>query len=310
MSPRGDASPFGDESKSYLRFAAPQNLNKYFNQLEGVLDGLVVDRALSVGEIQSLQRWRDSVVDVAHRAPFRELVEMLDEIFSDGVVEAEEIEDLKWLVRSQSKANPYYDAVTSDIQRLHGMMAGVLADGRVTDAEIRGLAEWVEDHEHLRMVHPYEELYSLLTYILEDNVITNEERALLRTFINDYSPASEQRVITYSGISVGDLKLNTLCSVNVDVQLEGRTVCFTGRSSLFTRRQLKPAIEERGGHFSRNMSQKVDYLVVGHEGNPCWAFAKMGRKIQQALDLRKQGSRLAIIKDEEFVDSIGWYETR
>ena len=297
---------FGDELNINFKYASRQNQEKYLHQLEGLLEGLVVDDQVSIGEQKMLSQWRDSVAEYAHRAPYREIVEMLDDIFRDGIVDVEEVEDLKWLVNRYSRNSRVYKAVTADIQKLHGLMAGVLADGELTEDEIRGMADWLDDREHLRKTYPFEELYALILKVLEDGEIDVSERQLLTAYMLDLSPASENKVVEFIGLSVSDMNLQPLCAVNVDVELSGNTVCFTGKSDLFTRRSLKPLIEAEGGFFTDRLTQKVDYLVVGDEGNPCWAFAKYGRKIDLAREMRKRGSELLIIRDAEFVDSLGW----
>jgi hypothetical protein len=41
----------------------------------------------------------------------------------------------------------------------------------------------------------------------------------------------------------------------------------------------------------------LDYMVFGTAGNPCWAYACYGRKVEQAVALRKEGYRLMIVHD-------------
>jgi hypothetical protein len=53
-----------------------------------------------------------------------------------------------------------------------------------------------------------------------------------------------------------------------------------------------------------SVSSKVDYLIIGADGNPCWAYACYGRKVEMAVQLRKQGSRLQLIHEHDFHDAI------
>ena len=48
----------------------------------------------------------------------------------------------------------------------------------------------------------------------------------------------------------------------------------------------------------------MDYLIVGADGNPCWAFACYGRKIEKAMELRKAGARIALVHESDFHDAV------
>ena len=50
--------------------------------------------------------------------------------------------------------------------------------------------------------------------------------------------------------------------------------------------------------------KRVDYLVIGADGNPCWAFACYGRKVEKAVELRKSGVRIMIIHESDFHDAV------
>ncbi len=44
--------------------------------------------------------------------------------------------------------------------------------------------------------------------------------------------------------------------------------------------------------------------MVGAKGNPCWAFACYGRKVEEAMALRKAGNRLLIVHENDFFDAL------
>ena len=52
------------------------------------------------------------------------------------------------------------------------------------------------------------------------------------------------------------------------------------------------------------VSPKTDYLIVGNAGNPCWAFACYGRKIEDAIRLRKDGAKVVIVNETDFWDAV------
>lgn len=42
------------------------------------------------------------------------------------------------------------DACKNDMQVLHGLLQGVVADGKINDMEISALQSWILDHDHLK----------------------------------------------------------------------------------------------------------------------------------------------------------------
>ena len=63
-------------------------------------------------------------------------------------------------------------------------------------------------------------------------------------------------------------------------------------------------MRELGGQPHGNVTSKLNYLVIGAEGNPCWAFACYGRKVEKAVELRKKGVRVVIVHENDFHDGV------
>ena len=62
--------------------------------------------------------------------------------------------------------------------------------------------------------------------------------------------------------------------------------------------------QDRGAKVVESVSAELDYLVVGVSGNPCWAYPSYGRKIEKAMELRRQGSQLLIVHKSDFFDAL------
>lgn len=88
--------------------------------------------------------------------------------------------------------------------------------------------------------------------------------------------------------------------MNPNVVILNNTFCFTGTSSRTKRSEIKEIIESLGGTFSNSVTKKTRYLVIGDEGNPCWAFACYGRKVEKAVANRKEGLPIQIIHENYF----------
>ena len=63
-------------------------------------------------------------------------------------------------------------------------------------------------------------------------------------------------------------------------------------------------VADVGGLSRSSVTAKTDYLIVGNAGNPCWAYACYGRKIEEAVQLRKQGAKVIIVNETDFWDAL------
>lgn len=293
---------------SYLRFCSRQNLDRSFHQLEGVLQGILIDLEVSPGEAAALKDWCDALGEAGEQAPFAEAVASVRRMLQGGTIDPDDLEDLLWVAQRFTTPNCFYDVVAADIQRLHGLAMGLLADGVLTDEEVHSLSDWLEEHDHLRTVFPYDELCALLAHILEDGVVTEKERSLLQRFLVDIAPGGDKRVIQYAGIDVKKMTLPAVCAVDPHIPVDRSVFCFTGNSSRGTKAELTSAVERVGGSVRKSLTSEVDFLVVGSKGNSCWAFAKYGRKIEKAMKMRRKGGRILIVGEDDFWDALLDYE--
>lgn len=67
--------------------------------------------------------------------------------------------------------------ITRDLAEMLGLAKGVLADGRVSDEEVRALNAWTEAHPDVVSAWPGRILHRRLRTILSDGRVTNQERA-------------------------------------------------------------------------------------------------------------------------------------
>ncbi len=121
----------------YRQFTQRQRVDKAVQTFHGLVQGITIDNQLNADEVAELLNWTREYADLIGRAPFNELKLKLDEILVDGQIDPEEQEDLLWVCRNFSPESPYYDGITHEIQQLHGIMHGIMADGHVSVDEGR-----------------------------------------------------------------------------------------------------------------------------------------------------------------------------
>ena len=290
--------------RTYFHFTGKGRLEKSINSLLGLLEGIAIDGRVTSGEVAILRTWLADHQDVAHRHPYTELVPVLVNALEDGVLDDEERQDLLWLCK-RLKSSEFYDMVTADLQRLHPLVGGIAPDGTITTEEMRGLSDWLAEHDHLRTCWPYDEIEALTTKVLGDGHIDEAEHKMLMGFFTEFLAVLDERTIVSPISFTGpDQAIGAVISVAPTVSFSNRTFCFTGASSRYKRAEFEDPVRRHGGEPLSGVSSKLHFLVIGAEGNPCWAFACYGRKVEKAVALRRRGERIVIVHENDFHDAV------
>ena len=297
------------DHKPYKHFTERQRVDKAVHTLTGLLRGVAIDDELNAPEIAEVLNWCREYRELVSHAPFNELIPKLDEIMKDGVIDPDELEDLLWVCKNLSPESEYYDDITNEMQQLQGMLHGILADDHISLIEATELQKWVDEHNHMKGTYPYDELESLLMAVLADGVIDEDEQDTLQAFFEDFIQYSLAKRVSKEAkrTSVGIIKKKTLpsiCATCPDIEFDAKSFTFTGSSMTAKRADLAKHVQELGGAFKPSISQKTDFLIVGAGGNPCWAFSCYGRKVEKAVELRKEGHAITIVHESDFWDAI------
>jgi len=282
----------------YFKYTKKSRHDKAVNTLLGILEGIAADKTINEKETFLLNRWIEDNGAFADRHPYNEFIPPIMLAMRDGVLSEEEHQDLLWLCR-QFVSKKYYDEISAGIQQLHAVVSTIAADGVVTEAEASSLMDWISEHEHLKMCYPYDEVESVLISALKDQWIDQAEQKQLLEFFSMFSFEGldlqiEGKVNSISGI----------CATSPEIIFNDRRFCFTGEITKIPRTELKEQTTKRGGKVVNDVSPRVDYLVIGSNGNPCWAYSCYGRKIEKAMTLRAQGARITLVHEVDFLDAI------
>ena len=289
----------------YFRLTGPGRLEKSINSLIGLVEGIAIDGVVNEAEVSFIKMWLQENAELRNHHPFTELMPVIDEAMADGQLTNEERLNILWLCE-KLRSTDFFNAATADMQRLHGLMAGIAGDGEINEAELNGLSVWLAEHAHLRTCWPYDEVDSLITSVLRDGRIDESERTQLHNFFGEFVALADNRTIVSPQLIQGGSFLG-LCAVCPEVSFEGRRFTFTGASGKYSRQQFRTTVENLGGHVSESVSSKTDYLIIGADGNPCWAYACYGRKVEMAVTLRKQGARILLVHENDFHDAFADY---
>lgn len=290
------------DNLEFRQFTSRSEADKAINTLKGILQGISFDSVINDIEIDELNNWCTQHFDLINRNPFKEFMTTIKESIKDPSIRKETLEDLFWLCQKYEHDSIYYNAVTCDLQTLQGLCHGIMADGIINDDEIRELDKWMDDNEHLISYYPYDEIRSLVISVLSDGKIDDIERKRLMAYFSEFSNITSEETKQIIKNNTSDILISGICTIDPKVEFIEKTFCFTGVAKRATRNELIDFVQNHGGYFSDNVSRKTDYLIVGDNGNPCWAFACYGRKVEKAIELRKEGKKVSIVHEFDFWD--------
>ncbi len=291
-----------DKDLSYRIFTGKAEADKAINSLKGILHGIVIDQNLNKQELLELDHWAKRHQELINRNPFQEFIHGIRATLRGEIPIEEALEDLNWLCAKYEEENIYYDGVTADLQLLQGICHGILADGKINDQEVKGLQKWMDENDHLATYYPYDELYTVLQQILKDGIVDEGEKVLLKAYFNQFVRLNDDQLTEKIKEETAATKISGLCSVDPDLSVDGKKFCITGKLSRGTRADLTRRIEDLGGICCSTTTKDTNYLIVGDSGNPAWAFACYGRKVEQAINWRKKGSQVVLVHEFDFWD--------
>jgi NAD-dependent DNA ligase len=291
------------DNNTYMKFCTPSIIDKTLNTLEGILTGITIDKQLNELEIGELKSWCNSHSILAQKQPYSELFQVIIKSLEDNILTLEEKEDILWLCKRLHSSGLYYDIVTSDLQKLQGIIHGILSDGKITKEELEGLREWLSDNEQLSTYYPYDEIYSLITAALEDGIVSKDEENLLKAFFSQFADIKTEELNITSEIK-DCLCKHGICALAPEITIQDHMFCFTGKSTKATRHEIAELIKKNNGNYHNSITKKTNYLIIGSEGNTCWAFSCYGRKVEKAMEMRKNGVNIVLVNEIDFWDSI------
>lgn len=280
-------------------YNAARNRDKQLNNLMGILDGIVADSAIDEQEMLYLDIWLKESASL-NGWIFCELREMVADVLQDGqLCEAEKLHLMSALPRLMETYRhlPGVDFYSeeSDKLLLEGLCQGLMGDQTLSDDEIHYLNWWMKQNSMLRAHYPGKQLYQTVERILQDGVITEEEREELQQHLLLFvGNPFEQGVVTgmATKLAISDTEIDTL---------HGCSVCFTGMFLSGTRRQCEETALLLGATPQDAVTQKLDYLIIGELSSRDWRFSSYGRKIEKAMLLQEKGHALQIVTEEAWL---------
>ena len=290
--------------------AKATEVEKAVEGLAGVLMGISIDNVINELEVEHLIEWLDNYKNFHSIQPFTTVIVALERILADGSIDEEEKEEILDLCHMFDTHGLICDFATTAIRRLHGVLQGIAIDGHIREQEAMGLKGWLSVHETVRKYWPFCELWEMLSKMLEDFILHDQERAELMEYCNNFKECKidnpvihdeiyEQEFMTYYSAILQPF--TALCDRQAEIEFKGKCFCFTGPAKSGARKMLHQTVEMLNGIPKSNVSSGLDYLVIGAQSSPAWAYATYGRKIEAAIHLNMKGSEITILHEDDFI---------
>ena len=294
------------DSGAYRMYTRKAEIDKTLHDLEGIMKGIAIDNTVNQLEVSELVEWFSAYSHLADTHPLSEILPAVAAALDDNYIDRDEAKDIIWLCNQFKTDNNYYNAVTSDLQRLQGILHGILADNVITKDELTGLRCWMDQNEHLVNAYPYTEISSVICSVLADGIVSSEETLFLKAFFSDFINQNTATHINWEEINAAkkEMSLFGICASCPEISIPEQLFCFTGKSSKTSRDGFADVVTSLGGFFKNNVVESTSYLIIGNEGNPCWAFSCYGRKVEKAVNMRKAGHPILLIHENDFWDTV------
>lgn len=193
-------------------------------------------------------------------------------------------------------------AYRNDLNRSAGALIGIaqgfLCDGNLNDDEVRFLHNWLSQNQTIATAWPGDVIYARVKDVLADGQITDDERTYLTEMLQQLIGGSAEKLADSTHVT--ELALDRTATVTIPAC----TFCLTGDFVFATRTHCESVIQKRGGHTSKSVTKKVNYVVVGGLGSAEWKHGSFGTKIEKAIEYQRQGVPLLIIHEDQWASAL------
>ena len=187
------------------------------------------------------------------------------------------------------------ETLKQSLGELLGLARGLMADQELTDSEIHFLNEWLDERHSMTSSFPGNVIHERIKDVLEDGVVTEEERSHL---VDTLNMLIEDRLEDLAE----QVDLTELWFDDVGlIDFNKARFCLTGNFVYGPEDVCKTAIEQRGGIVTPSVGDESHFLVVGGLGVDEWRNGGLGAEIELAMRLRATGKSVKIIPEDSWV---------
>lgn len=273
------------------------NIAKHLNELIGICRGIIANEAVNSKEFHYLHAWLRDNKNLKQDPDYIDLIDMTSDLSIKQYVDASDFEELleqiNCVLEFRCEANTPFKNSDIAVGRLIGLTRGLLSDGILDDKEIHFLNTWLQKCNDFSDVWPISEIMADVKFILEDGIITEDERQFLTKKLHGLIGGDFQETGATSGFSA-----DFFCTEIDYIDFLGKEFCLTGQFLIGSRNDCKSKLSEMGGVFTANPKRSTNYLVVGALSSRDWKQTSHGRKIEKAIALRDSGYEIKLLHED------------
>jgi hypothetical protein len=142
--------------------------------LEALLRGVWMDGQVCEAEISLLLEWTHTHREFETESPFDVLIPELEKVLDDGHFDNGELDDLFWLIEGYKMSSDTIHGSVPDSMKLRGMLRAVVADGKVSTAELKGLHDWLLFVNSEGLAGEYSEIMELVNKAMRQSEVSED----------------------------------------------------------------------------------------------------------------------------------------
>ena len=272
------------EINGFVKYISDPVLRRSMTEFYGMVQGFNIDHKIVKEEFDYIKQWGEKHKHYSKNKEFVNILETIDRIVKDGIITEDEMIEL------QSAVNVYYRTIsgapeTLALQVLSGILKGIIIDNKVSTEECKNLQTWLYENSYLYGHFPYDQILSVVESVLEDEIITENESALLIDIINSLlSPIEDLKQQIYS--------------------VKNKNVCLTGNFSHGSKDEISNLIISQGGFIDKTVKKTTNILIIGSLGSESYSQGTYGKKFEKAIYFNNRGNNIAIIKEDDYFSNV------
>jgi NAD-dependent DNA ligase len=278
-------------------FSFSKQKSRAVHGLKGILIGIVADQKLNEKELLFLDTWLKSQQYLADDQDVVGILSMVGDSLANGFIPPQSLQIMQDRIEALIvRMKDFEGDKVAGIQELLGFLSGIAADGQLNDQEVGALSSWLDNNHLVRDKWPASVVVNRVTAILEDGIITHDERQDLMRIIQQVAgkPLDSQTLSPEASVEVWE---DSLDSIN----LAGSTFCLTGDFVSGDRNYVDKKLRDLGADTSPGVNSSVDFLVIGTLASQNWLYTSHGRKIEKALHLKRKGIGIKTITERSLL---------
>lgn len=259
--------------EAYIKYFAPS----IKNQLEQLLQFIIsigFDTSLTYSQINFLINWLEENKLILE---YEDLITELKLILKNEYLNAYQY---LHLLTKLKYFDPTKHGSMHSLYVLISIIEKIELDKKITNYKINQLYKWIIDNQQYQKIYPFKQLIIKLEMIINKKQINSiEETEILSLIKNFFKPELDQ----------------------VDLEFKDKVFCLTGKFDFGEKEQLEKLINLKQGITSKNVTKKVDYLILGNKGDSSYKYGRYGAKTNKALMMKNEGHKIELVSETKLM---------